>query len=91
LVAKNLTLIRQSTAVGARNATFDPAIWREDVLKFPVLGIYGDHSRLADREYMKTHFPNLQYAEISGTGRFLMMEKPDEFNRLLFGFLWKQQ
>jgi len=27
--------------------------------------------------------------EIPGTGHFLMLEKPDEFNRLLLGFLDK--
>jgi len=42
------------------------------------------------REYMKTHFPNLQYFEIAATGHFLMLEKPDDFNHLLLEFLDKQ-
>lgn len=80
----------ESTASGAMQATFDPAIWKGDVFTQPILGLYADHSRSGDREYMKTHFPNMEYEEIAGTGHFLMIEKPDEFNRLLIAFLDKQ-
>jgi pimeloyl-ACP methyl ester carboxylesterase len=79
-----------ATAVGAMNATFDRAIRKGDGLTQPVLGLYADKSKFGDRAYMKTHFPNLEYVEIAGTGHFLMLEKPDEFNRLLLGFLAKQ-
>jgi pimeloyl-ACP methyl ester carboxylesterase len=78
-----------ATAVGAMNATFDPAIWKGDVVTQPVLGLYAERFR-HNRAYMKTHFPNLEYVEIAGTGHFPMLEKPDEFNRLLLGFLGKQ-
>ena len=81
----------ESTAVGAMQATFDPAIWKGDVFQEPVLGLYADNSRLGDHDYMKTHFPNLEYKEIPGTGHFLMLEKSDEFNRLLLAFLDKQK
>ena len=80
----------ESTAVGAMNATFDPAIWKDDVLKMPILGIYADHSGLGNHEYMKEHFPAMEYTEIPATGHFLMMEKPEEFNRILLAFLVKQ-
>jgi pimeloyl-ACP methyl ester carboxylesterase len=46
---------------------------------------------MADREYMKTRFQNLEYFQIAGTGHFLMLEKPEEFNRLLLAFLDKQR
>jgi sigma-B regulation protein RsbQ len=80
-----------ATASGAMQATFDPANWKGDVLPEPILGLYADHSRSGDREYMKAHFPNMDYEEISGTGHFLMLEKPEEFNRLLIAFLDKQK
>jgi pimeloyl-ACP methyl ester carboxylesterase len=80
----------ESTAVGAMQATFDPAYWKGDVFTEPVLGLYADHSRSGDRAYMKTHFPNMDYQEIAGTGHFLMLEKPEEFNRRLIAFLDKQ-
>ena len=66
----------EATAVGAMKATFAFASPKDEVIKLPVLGLYADHSILgADREFMKATYPNLQYAEISGTGHFLMMEK----------------
>jgi pimeloyl-ACP methyl ester carboxylesterase len=34
-------------------------------------------------------FPKMEYKEIPGTGHFLMLEKPEEFNRLLLEFLDK--
>jgi pimeloyl-ACP methyl ester carboxylesterase len=80
----------ESTAIGAMQATFDPANWKGDVFTQPVLGVYADHSSAGDREYMKTHFPNMDYEEIAGTGHFLMLEKPEEFDRLLSAFLDKQ-
>jgi pimeloyl-ACP methyl ester carboxylesterase len=80
----------EATAAGAMQATFDRANWKGDVFTQPILGLYADHSRAHDAEYMKTHFPNMDYEEIAGTGHFLMIEKPEEFNRLLIAFLDKQ-
>jgi sigma-B regulation protein RsbQ len=80
----------EATALGAMKATFDGSNWKDDVTDLPVLGIYADHSRLGDRDYMKTHYPKLRYVEIPNTGHFLMMEKPDEFNRLVSDFLKEQ-
>lgn len=81
----------ESTAVGAMQATFDPANWKGDVFTQPILGLYADHSGAGNREYMTTHFPNMDYQEIPGTGHFLMIEKPDEFNQRLIAFLDQQR
>jgi pimeloyl-ACP methyl ester carboxylesterase len=35
--------------------------------------------------------PNLEFQEIDGVGHFLLMERPEEFNRLLPQFLDKQK
>jgi len=77
----------EATAVGAMKATWSIPTPKNEVMTLPVLGLYADHSRLADREFMKTTYPNLQYHEIPGTGHFLMIEKPNDFNQLLLGFL----
>jgi pimeloyl-ACP methyl ester carboxylesterase len=77
----------EATAVGSLKATWEIPTPKYEVIKAPVLGLYADHSGLADREFMKATYPNLQYVEIPGTGHFLMMEKPDEFNRHLLDFL----
>lgn len=78
-----------STARGAMLAMADPSIWKEDVLSLPVLAIYADNSRLANRELIKQIFPAAEYVEIPGTDHFLMIEKPEEFNKLLLAFLDK--
>jgi pimeloyl-ACP methyl ester carboxylesterase len=80
---------KEATAAGAMEATWDQSWWKNDVVSAPVLGIYADRSGLANRDGMKRLYSNLEYHEIPGTGHFLMMEKADEFNRLLNGFLSK--
>lgn len=80
---------KEGTAVGAMQATWDPSGLKNDVISVPVLGLYAGNSRLNNRDGMKRLYPNLEYNEIAGTGHFLMMEKPGEFNRLLSTFLAK--
>jgi pimeloyl-ACP methyl ester carboxylesterase len=79
-----------ATAVGAMKVTLDRTNWKHDTVTQPMLGLYADDSPYGNHEYIKTHFPNLEYVEIAGTGHFPMIEKPAEFNRLLLGFLGKQ-
>jgi pimeloyl-ACP methyl ester carboxylesterase len=79
----------ESTAAGAMTATWDQSWWKNDVVSVPVLGIYAEKSGLANRDGMKRLYSNLEYHEIPGTGHFLMMEKPQDFNRLLTEFLAK--
>jgi pimeloyl-ACP methyl ester carboxylesterase len=81
----------EATAMGAMEATFDPAIWKDDVLAMPILAIYADKSGFRHPAYMKEHFPSLEYVEIPATGHFLMLERPAEFNRLLSAFLNRQK
>jgi pimeloyl-ACP methyl ester carboxylesterase len=81
----------ETTAAGAMEAMFDPAIWKGDVFTVPALGLYADKSAAGGTEaYRKEHFPKMEYHEIAGTGHFLMLEKPAEFNRLLLEFLDKR-
>jgi pimeloyl-ACP methyl ester carboxylesterase len=79
----------EATATGAMSATFDSSNWKDEVMTFPVLGIYADKSRLGGAGSIKKVFPALEYVEIPGTGHFVMLEKPDEFNRLLMAFVAK--
>ena len=73
------------------NATFDPAIWKGDVFSMPILGIYAEKSALNNQAYMKDHFPKLEYHEVAGSGHFVMLDKPEEFNALLVAFLNQQR
>ena len=77
----------EETATGAMRALFDPKNWKEDVFTQPVLGLYADGATSLKNENVKKRFPGLEYHEIAGTGHFLMLEKPAEFNRLLLEFL----
>jgi len=77
----------EATAAGAMAATWDESRWTNDVVTVPVLAVYADKSALADRAGMARLYTNLEYHEIAGTGHFVMMEKPAEFNRLLAEFL----
>ena len=81
----------EATAVGAMDATDDPITPADFVLKVPTLGLYAGRSSMASRQAIQAHFPNSEYAQIPDTGHFLMLEKPDEFNRLLLAFLAKQK
>jgi len=86
-VLKMMMAAPEATAYGAMVATFDPAIWKDDVLTIPVLGIYADKSGLANPAATKKIFPAFEYHEIPGTGHFVMLEKPKEFNQLLTQFV----
>jgi sigma-B regulation protein RsbQ len=80
----------EATAVGAMNATFDPAGQTIDIPMVPILGIYAGRP-LASHDAVLSHFPNAEYTQVPGTGHFLMLEKPQEFNRLLLNFLAQQK
>jgi pimeloyl-ACP methyl ester carboxylesterase len=79
----------EATAYGAMVATFDPKIWGNDVMRMPVLGLFADKSALGNEQVTKKLLPNYEHHEIPGTGHFLMMEKPREFNALLTAFVDK--
>jgi pimeloyl-ACP methyl ester carboxylesterase len=79
----------EATAVGAMNAMFDPAIRWSDVIKSPALTVYAGTANVPDPAATKELYPNHEATQLKGTGHFLMMEKPEEFNRLLAGFLDK--
>jgi pimeloyl-ACP methyl ester carboxylesterase len=86
-ILKMMLAAPENTAYGAMVATFDPAIWKDDVMTMPVLGIYAGKSALANPAATKKIFPTFEYTEIPGTGHFVMLEKPKEFNQLLTQFV----
>lgn len=90
-IEKMMTAAPDSTAAGAMAAMADPAIWTDDPVSIPSLGIYTVNSQAGKRDLIEKIFPSIEYHEIPGTDHFLMLEKPDEFNRILLGFLNKLQ
>jgi pimeloyl-ACP methyl ester carboxylesterase len=79
----------EATAAGAMNAMFDPALRQDDVTSVPALAVYAGTNSPPNADTIKKVLPRYEAAQIAGTGHFLMMEKPDEFNRLLTAFLAK--
>jgi pimeloyl-ACP methyl ester carboxylesterase len=90
-VLSMILAVPSATPLAAMEAFVDSAIWKEDVFPQPVLAVSSDMLDAKDREsdldYMKTRFPNLEYVKMAGTGHFLMLEKPAQFNALLKSFV----
>ena len=79
----------EATANGAMAAVFDPSIRWTDAIRAPSYEVVAGTGRVPDAAAMKDVLPTFEATQLAGTGHFLMMEKPDEFNRLLTGFLDK--
>jgi pimeloyl-ACP methyl ester carboxylesterase len=88
-ILKMMLAAPEATAVGAMTAMFDPALRWTDVIDSPALSVYAGTANVPDPAATKQLYPNHETTQVAGTGHFLMMEKPDEFNRLLTGFLDK--
>ena len=86
-ILKMMLAAPETTAYQAMSATFAPANWPNEQLNFPALGVYADHSGADDPAYFKRTFPQGHSVQVPGTGHFVMMEKPAEFNKLLADFL----
>lgn len=77
----------EATAVGAMRASSDPADRTTDVPDVPMIGIYAEPNPVAGRDGVLRNFPTAAYVQVPGTGHFLMLEKPIEFNSILLDFL----
>jgi sigma-B regulation protein RsbQ len=75
------------TAVGAMGSMANPEVWAEATIPMPVLAVYAGTARLPDAKAVRESVPEYEATQLEGTGHFLMMEKPAEFNALLQGFL----
>lgn len=88
-VLKMMLGTSEATANGAMAAVFDPTLSKTDIIKAPALAVYAGTAKPPDPKIVKEVLPNYEGTQVPGTGHFLMMEKPDEFNRALSGFLDK--
>lgn len=86
-ILKMMLAAPEATAYQAMTATFATPNWVQDSFAVPALGIYADHSASDDPAYFKRIFPKGRTVEVPGTGHFVMLEKPAEFNKLLADFL----
>jgi len=79
----------EATATGAMAAMFDPSLRWTDLVPAPALAVYAGTARVPEAATTRELYPNYEAKQIAGTGHFLMMEKPAEFNRTLTEFLTK--
>src|SRR5687767_8363637 len=79
----------EATAAGAMQSIFDPSLRTDDVTPMPALAVMAGTGQPPDVVETRKVLPAFEATQIAGTGHFLMMEKPEEFNRLLIAFLEK--
>jgi pimeloyl-ACP methyl ester carboxylesterase len=88
-VLKMMLAAPEATAGGAMAAMFDPALRKDDVMPMPAYAIYAGTNNQRDANDVKKVLPKFESTRVEGTGHFVMMEKPEEFNRLLTAYLDK--
>jgi sigma-B regulation protein RsbQ len=81
----------ETTAKGAMGSMGDPTVWENHVLQIPALAIFAATYAGNSLDVTKSDLPNLQFLNVPGTGHFLMMEKPAEFNQHVISFVDKQR
>lgn len=76
-------------AVSAMEGMMDESIWGEDQIKVPVLAVHAKSPFWAAdyEQFARRLAPDIDYRVWDGVSHFLMMDKPEEFNRALSEFL----
>ena len=64
-------------------------IWEKNKITLKTLAVYANIQELPENNdsILNQWYPNLEYFELDSVGHFLMMEKPDIFNKLLDNFV----
>lgn len=87
------TMLRtpQAVAVSEFESTLDDAVWAPDKITVPVLMVLAKQPAWSAEyaQFVRGLVPDLDYVTWDNVSHFLMMEKPDEFNRLLTAFVNK--
>jgi pimeloyl-ACP methyl ester carboxylesterase len=87
-VLKMMLAAPAATAESAMRTTFDQAYASDEAMTIPAYGIFAERSfALASAPFLKKVLPKIDYVEMPGTGHFVMMEQPQEFDRLLMKFV----
>ena len=88
ITAKMLATPRH-VALSALDHLGDPSVWDDRPVDLPTLAVYAQQAWLpADNErYLRGLFPRLEYHAWTDAGHFVMMDRPERFNRVLSEFL----
>ncbi len=89
------TMLRtaQSIAVSEFESSLDDELWKPDKITVPVLMVMAKQPAWSAEyeQFVRGLAPDLDYQVWDGVSHFLMLEKPDEFNRAVVAFLEKHQ
>ena len=88
-ITSKMTSTPQHVMVTAMQGMADPDLWQEDKAEIPALAVAAKRkdAPAAAGAFIKSLFPRLEYVEVPGCGHFLMLERPEQFNEILLGFL----
>ena len=83
----------QAIAVSEFESTLDEELWKPDKITVPVLMVLAKQPAWSAEyeQFVRGLVPEVDYQVWEGVSHFLMMEKPEEFNRALVTFLEKHQ
>lgn len=83
----------EHVAVSAMQGMYDEKIYAKDPIRVPVLAVLAKSPFWAsDTEgFLRSFAPNLEFHMMDGVSHFLMMDKPEDFNRTLRAFMVKQK
>jgi pimeloyl-ACP methyl ester carboxylesterase len=86
-ILKMMLRAPEATARGAMSTMTDPVVWENHVLNIPALAVFAATYGGDSLDVTKSYIPDLQFLNVPGTGHFLMMEKPAEFNQHVIAFV----
>ena len=89
------TMLRTPQYVGVSEfeETLHPELWKPDKITVPVLMLLAKQPawNAEYEQFVRGIVPTLDYQVWEGVSHFLMLEKPEEFNRAVIAFLEKHQ
>jgi pimeloyl-ACP methyl ester carboxylesterase len=93
LVRNMILSAPERVQVSSFRGAVDPAIWTPDVIDAPVLVVVAASPFWGEEyeRFVRRLSPRVEYHEMTGVGHFLMMDRPDEFNRLLLDWLRREK
>lgn len=77
----------EATALGAAAAMSDPALRSSRIISAPAMTVWASTRKVENYTRTRELVPQWQAVQLPGTGHFLMMEQPAQFNALLRSFI----
>lgn len=92
-IKNSMTATPQHVGVSAFEGMYDDAVWTEDQIKVPALAVLAASPFWPpdNEQQFKKIAPGVEYHMWQGVTHFLMMDKPDEFNRTLAEFITRRR